>query len=175
MQKNHTTDPLLHDEELEEKSKSQLKREMQVLFELGEAVCDLSKKHLSTIPMDEDITEVVARVRRMPHREARRRELRFLAKRLREIDTAPIALALQRLEEGSQEQAREFHRLEQLRDLILSDATRGIAEVLKESPHADRQVLNQLARNARKESEHNKPPVSSRKLFKYLRELSAAN
>ncbi|MFK8021070.1 MAG: ribosome biogenesis factor YjgA [Pseudomonadales bacterium] len=168
---NQENSPDFDDENLEEKSKSQIKREMMDLFYLGEAVCDLSAKHLATVPLDEYITEVVKRVRRMPHKEARRRELRFLAKRLREIDVSGIQSAIDKLNMGSREQALEFQRLEKLRDLILSDRTAGIEATLNAFPEADRQLLNQLARNAQRESQHDKPPASARKLFKYLREL----
>ena len=38
-------------------------------------------------------------------------------------------------------------------------------------PEADRQQLRSLIRQAQHETAHNKPPASSRKIFKYIREL----
>jgi ribosome-associated protein len=43
--------------------------------------------------------------------------------------------------------------------------------LLDEQPHADRQLLRQLLRNAQKEAEAGKPPKSSRLLYRQLKEL----
>ena len=42
-------------------------------------------------------------------------------------------------------------------------------------PHADRQQIRQLIKNALKEKSQNKPPANSRKLFKALRTVLSAN
>jgi ribosome-associated protein len=44
-------------------------------------------------------------------------------------------------------------------------------DFLLEYPHADRQHLRQLARNAREEKLRNKPPHAYRELFRALRDL----
>ena len=44
-------------------------------------------------------------------------------------------------------------------------------KLLNDHPHADRQQLRQLIRNAQKETELAKPPKSSRLLYRYLKVL----
>jgi ribosome-associated protein len=46
-----------------------------------------------------------------------------------------------------------------------------LAALLDEQPHADRQQLRQLVRNAQKELQAEKPPKSSRLLYRYLKTL----
>ncbi len=152
-------------------SKSQLKREFRALFDLGETMADLPNKQLAKIALPDDVREILQRIRGMPKRDARRRELRYLAKHLNELDVTPIKAVLDDIAAGRRAEARKFQQLEELRDQILSDPEQGIASALAEFPHIDRQKLVQLARNHRKEVEMNKAPSSARKLFKYLREL----
>ncbi len=61
-----------------------------------------------------------------------------------------------------------------LRDAIelIVEVDAAVAEVLTLWPHADRQQLRSLIRNAKKEKEGNKPPKSARQIFQYLRELA---
>ena len=49
----------------------------------------------------------------------------------------------------------------------------ALSELLASHPHADRQHLRQLARNAHQERLKNKPPHAYRELFRELRELTA--
>jgi len=44
--------------------------------------------------------------------------------------------------------------------------------VLNLWPHADRQQLRSMIRNAQKEKAANKPPKAYRQIFQYLRELA---
>lgn len=163
------------DSGIEEKSKSQIKREKLAIFTLADTLCGLPNKQLKAIQLSDNVTDIVARIRRMPMRDARRRELRYLAKQFTAEDIEKVDAALTQIEQGSRDQAREFHRIERLRDQVVSDPTSGISAVLDEWPDADRQLLNQLARNARKEQDNQKPPANARKLFKYLRSLAIQN
>ena len=44
----------------------------------------------------------------------------------------------------------------------------------KSLPHADRQQLRSMIRNAQKEKAASKPPKAARQIFQYLRELAEA-
>ncbi|EGI5004785.1 DUF615 domain-containing protein, partial [Salmonella enterica subsp. enterica serovar Thompson] len=55
---------------------------------------------------------------------------------------------------------------------LIVEGDDAVAEVLTLWPHADRQQLRSLIRNAKKEKEGNKPPKSARQIFQYLRELA---
>jgi ribosome-associated protein len=102
---------------------------------------------------------------------ARRRHLQLIGKLMRDIDAGPIENALGLLDRQRQDRAAAFHELESLRDEALAAGLDGVELVLARWPQADRQQLRQLFLQHQRESERNKPPAASRKLFSYLREL----
>jgi ribosome-associated protein len=56
---------------------------------------------------------------------------------------------------------------------LLSDA-QAVSAFLETYPHTDSQQLRTLIRNAQREEAANKPPKSSRELFKLIREIVEA-
>ncbi|MCY1460890.1 hypothetical protein D9M71_784850 [compost metagenome] len=54
---------------------------------------------------------------------------------------------------------------------MINGADDALEKFVGEYPQADRQQLRSLIRQAQHELAHNKPPASSRKIFKYIREL----
>jgi ribosome-associated protein len=161
------------DDEDQGPSKSDLKREMKALQELGEAIVKLSKGQLQTIPLeDEKLTEAIHTARRIKSREGLRRQLQYIGKLLRNIDIEPIQQAHQNLLEGRKQETQAFHKLEQLRDQLIENGPNQLGEIIEQYPNADRQHLRQLIMQANKEQKANKPPAAARKLFKYMRELA---
>ena len=159
-------------EEQEWLSKTALKQEMHELQQLGAAIVKLSDGQLATIPIeDEALAEAIATARRIKHREGLRRQMQYIGKLMRKIDAEPLRAAYQKLQDGHKEKARRLHELEQWRDQLLAQGQAAIGEALTRFPNADRQHLRQLIMQANKEQQHNKPPASARKLFRYLREL----
>lgn len=161
------------EEEQEAPSKSELKREMTALQQLGEAIVKLSNGQLQTIPLEDNrLAEAIHTARRIKSREGLRRQLQYIGKILRTIDIEPIRQAHQKLLDGRKEETRAFHELEQLRDRLIAAGPNQLDEVFEKFPAADRQQLRHIIIQTNKEQKANKPPAASRKLFKYLRELS---
>lgn len=161
------------DEEFEEgPSKSELKRRMTALQELGVALTQLSDKELAQIPIEDPrLAEAIAETRRINSNSARRRHLQFIGKLMRDIDPEPMQRALNSLFNKHQAETDQFHALEVMRDDLLSRGDAAVQDVLVKWPEADRQQLRQLIRQHQRETGSGKPPAASRKLFKYLREL----
>lgn len=154
-------------------SKSERKREMAALQELGEAIVKLSDGELATIPLEGELVAAVAVARRITNsHEGLRRQLQFIGKLMRQGDITAIQAAYQELQTGRQALNQRFHQLEQLRDRLIDAGPNALTEVLEEYPHTDRQHLRQLIAAATKEREQEKPPAAARKLFRYLRELA---
>ncbi|MAT94752.1 MAG: hypothetical protein CME59_19440 [Halioglobus sp.] len=153
-------------------SKSERKRQMHALQELGEALLALNDKQLAAIPVqDEQLLEALRDCRRIRSNSARKRQLQFIGKLMRGIDAQPIERALARLHESRQQAAQSFHELEQLRDEVLAGGPGGVETALAQFPQADRQQLRQLVLQHQRELQRGKPPAASRKLFRYLRAL----
>ena len=65
-----------------------------------------------------------------------------------------------------------FHQLERWRTRLIEDEA-ALSDFIAQYPNVDSQQIRTLIRNARKEATLNKPPKSSRELFKLLRELTS--
>jgi len=157
-------------------NKTQLKKDMAVLFALSEEISELSASQLKTLELPENIHKAVAEVSGMPHKGARKRLLKFITGQLHKIEVEPILEKLARMKNKSAHAVREHHIVERWRDkLIAGGGNDALTELLKEQPQADRQQLRQLLRNAQKEAEAAKPPKSSRLLYRYLKNLLKAD
>lgn len=151
-------------------SKSQLKREMTALQDLGAELATLSKERLAKIDMPERLRDALFDAQRFTKHEAKRRQLQYVGKIMRDIDTAPLQAAMDEIKGISNAATVRQHRLENLRTRLMEDETK-FSELARDYPTADIQHLRQLRRNAIKEAQQNKPPRAYRELFRELREL----
>ncbi|KML70624.1 ribosome biogenesis factor YjgA [Pectobacterium peruviense] len=159
------------DDEIIWVSKSEIKRDAEALKDLGAELVDLGKNALEKIPLDDDLRAAVELAQRIK-KEGRRRQLQLIGKMLRARDPEPIQTALDKLNNRHNQQVALFHKLEQLRDRLIAEGDDVVPEILALYPHADRQQLRSLVRNAQKEKAANKPPKATRQIFQYLRELA---
>src|SRR5690554_4410551 len=67
-------------------SKSQLKREMHALQELGKRMLDLSDEQLASLTISDLLKAAIVESRRITQREARRRHLQYIGKIIRQED-----------------------------------------------------------------------------------------
>lgn len=161
-----------HDEEFEEDrppSKSQRKRDVEALQDLGRELTQLSKDQLKKMDLPEELRDALLEHKRITSHGAMRRQMQFIGKVMREIDTDPIVEQLAVMRGESNVAKAEFHLLERWRERLLTDDG-AVTEWLAAHPSSDGQRLRQLIRNAKKEAELGKPPKSSRELFRLLRD-----
>ena len=159
-------------EEQEEtrKSKSQVKREMQALRDLGKQLVDLPVAMLAKFAISQTLHDAILHARALK-REALRRQLQHIGKLLRDEDAADIRSTLDHISQPHRDEVRAFHQVEQWRDQMVDGDEEAINQVFQRFPDADRQHLMQLVRNAQREKTQEKPPKSARALFQYLTEL----
>jgi ribosome-associated protein len=151
-------------------SKSQRKRDMHALQDLGERLVELCAERLESIAMPDELREAVSEARRITKHEARRRQMQYIGRLMREADPEPIRDALDALAGNSAAETARLHRVERLRQQLLEDET-VLSNIALDHPGADLQHLRQLRRNALKEQEQGKPPKAFRELFRALRDL----
>lgn len=153
-------------------SKTQLKQESEALQKLGERLVGLSPAALKQIPMSERLADAIKLAQKISNKhEALRRQMQYIGKVMRFEDPDPIAAALDVLSNKHQAATHAFQQLELLRDKLISEGDEAISNLMEDYPSFERQKLRQLVRQANKEAAGNKPPKSSRELFKYLREV----
>lgn len=152
-------------------SKSQLKREMHALQDLGKQMLDLNDEQLATLAISDVLYRAIVESRRINQREARRRHLQYIGKVLRqEEDPEALSRAIGAFHAGSEEHTRRHHLAERWRDRMIAEGDKVVGEFIGHCPHADVQHLRNLVRNARKEVEAQKNTGQARKLFRALRE-----
>ncbi len=160
------------DEDLElPKSKSQLKREVNALQDLGTAIVKLGAKDLTKIPLPDKLADAIREARRLNSHSALRRQMQYIGRLMRDIDPEPIQQALDAIRLCGQQSAAHFHAIEQWRDRLISEGQPALNEFIGQHPQADRQQLRQLMLNAIKETKLEKPPKSARNLFRLLKEI----
>jgi ribosome-associated protein len=156
-----------------EPSKSQRKREMTALQDLGAALVELPPGKLDLIPMPESLLQAVREARRISAHGARRRQLQYIGKLMREVDAEAIRSALDAATNQGAESVARMHRAERWRERLLADEG-ALAEFIEEHSGVDAQHLRTLIRNTRRESEQNKPPRSFRALYQEIRQALEA-
>jgi len=166
---NEDKNELNDDEEIIYVSKSEIKRDAEVLKKLGVELVELSRNELEKIPLDDSLTYAIELAQKIK-KEGYRRQIQYIGKLLRSRDIEPINQALDKLKNRHNQQIAQFHKIEHLRDKLIDS---GDAEaILAIYPTADRQQLRNLARLAKKEQEENKTTKSAKQIFQYLKQLS---
>lgn len=153
------------------KSKSQRKREMHALQSLGEELVNLSKDQFEKITLTEELHDAVIEARNISQHGARKRQLQYIGKLMRSIDPEPIQQQLDTIKGQSTQAVQALHTIERWRDQLLESGDQALEKLLEQYPQTDRQYIRQLLRNARNEIKANKPPKSTRALFRYLRDI----
>ena len=166
-------EPIDIDEQEERPSKSQLKREMHALQALCETLIAMKPAERARFPLSDDMLRAIEETSRIRSHEGRRRHMQYVGKLIRKEDLTAIQGVFDAIEQEKEQRDHAFHRLEKWRDRLVDEGDDAVDLFMADYPNADRQALRQLVRNARKEREQGKPPTSSRKLFKHLRDTLA--
>ena len=144
---------------------------------LAETLAGLSAAQLARLPIPDELMPHIRETQRITSYGARKRQTAFLAKQMRrQPDEALDAIrdAMSKDGEAARRETAALHRVEALRDALLGfEGDAAMTELLAEHPHADRQHLRQLVRNAHEERKRNKPPHAFRELFRELKDLLA--
>src|SRR5262245_55601719 len=145
---------------------------MHDLQALGVALLDLPETLLFAMGLEARLLEAVLEAKRIRSHEARRRQVQYIGRLMRDVDPAPIRETLAALEGHSASAAAQHRRLETWRERLLADDA-ALTEFAQAFPRADLQALRALLRNARKELKEGKPPRAQREIFRFLRDAAA--
>ena len=153
-------------------SKTRLKREMEALQELGETLVALDAARLARLDLPERLADAIALARGITKHEARRRQMQYVGRLMRDVDLAPIRAALDAWETVPREEKARFAALEHWRDRLLDDAG-AIDAFVAEHPAADRIAVSRAAEAARVERASGVAVHAYRELFRVLRRAVA--
>jgi ribosome-associated protein len=150
-------------------SKSQQKREVEALQELGELLVKLPDAQFRRIELPDQLRTAVAECRRITQNSALRRQKQYIGKLMRSIDPAPIQAQLDVFNGVSAAANAKLHQAEKWRDKLIAD-NGALTLFLDNYPDADATHLRQLVRSARDEAARSKPPRAFREIFRVIRE-----
>jgi len=151
-------------------SKSQKKRDMTALQDLGVALIDLGKEALIKLDLPDELLKAILDAKKITANGAIKRQRQYIGRLMREVDAAPIQAYMESLKGDNQRHTAWLHQLERTReDLLASDD--AFTKLLAEHPDIDIPELRQLIRNTRAERTSTKPPKHYRALFQFLKDL----
>ena len=151
-------------------SKSQRKRDMQDLQELGEKLSALSRARIDVLDVSDTLRQALRDMAGITSHEGRRRHAQYIGRLMRGVDPAPLKQALLDATGDSRAAVARMHQLEDLRTALLADDA-ALTELVKAHPGVDVQELRQMVRAARAEQAAGRPPRQYRALYKRLKEL----
>lgn len=158
-------------QEIEFISKSQRKRDAQLLKSLASKLIRLSASQLARVPLEATVREAVQEAQQIRSHVAGKRQLQFIAKQLRRIDATPIRKIIDSFQNKSRQLSARQYRVENWRDFLLESGDAALGKLLQQRHQADRQAIRQLIRNVQREALRENPPASSRALFRLLRDM----
>ena len=153
-------------------SRNELKKTMQDLQELGEAIASLPVDRLDKLKIDERLRDAIDELRRTKSFEGKRRQIQYIGKLMKHENPEPLREAVASFRVGSATDTLALHQAEYWRDQLLAGDD-ALANWVKEYPATDVQQMRSLVRAARKEKlepgeRHGR---AYRDLFKLVKEL----
>lgn len=143
---------------------------MHALQALGARLVGVAADRLAEMDLPEHLREAVIEAQRISSREARRRQLQYIGRLMREVDPAPIRAKFEEWE-GRSAAHTALHRLaETWRERLLAEED-ALAAFARAVPAADLGALGALVREARRERAAGQPPRRYRELFRLVRGL----
>jgi ribosome-associated protein len=143
---------------------------MDALQDLGERLVELDVSRIAELDLPERLVEALHGARHIAQHEARRRQLQFIGRLMREIDPEPILDRLRQWADAPNAEKARLHLVERWRERLLAE--RGALERLcDERPGADRDRLAALIEEVHAERAHREPPRAYRELYRSLNRL----
>ena len=135
-------------------SKSQVKRELHAVVDLTKELIEFSVEQIRQLPLDESIIRALEEAKSFKSHGAKRRQVHYAAKVLRQADVDIIRQQVDTWKHGSKEQNDHLHRLELIRNRLI-DSDDEVTKLIEQYPTLDIQALRSIVRAARKEQSHN--------------------
>lgn len=154
------------------RSKTKAKEEVEALQDLGKRLVGVGSDRLKKLEIPESLRDAVLEAKRITSHGALRRQMQYIGKLMRDVDTDPIQEMLDELDGISNKANARFHALEKMRDRLIADES-IITTLKNDYPTLDVSALRTLRRNAIKEQAEHKPPKAYRAIFQLLKSLAS--
>jgi ribosome-associated protein len=150
-------------------SKTARKREALELQGLGQTLAGLKRAQLEALPLPDRLAQALFDYQSFTTHEARRRQMQFIGRLMRDLDTSPINEALATLRGESADARYRQHAAEEWRDRLLAEPD-ALTAFIEAYPDCDRQAVRQALTRARKPAGEVETRTAHRALFRVLRD-----
>ncbi|KTD07741.1 ribosome biogenesis factor YjgA [Legionella jamestowniensis] len=153
----------------EEKSKSQKKRDAEILQKVGVKLIALSPSKLDELPLPANLRQAILEAKTIKSHGAIRRQAQLIGKLMRASDSDAILTAYEALIAEESAQTAVFHEIEQWRERLIVDGKNALTEFIDHYHPSDVQQLRQLVKKAVDERNTNNHSGAAKALFRFLR------
>ena|SRR5438105_6597386 len=140
---------------------------MDALQDLGEVLLELPPARLAELDLPERLVDALDAARRITRHEARRRQLQFIGRLMRDVDPAPIRARLAQWADAPNAEKARLHAVERWRERLLAEPE-ALDRLCADRPATDRDRLAALIERTRAERAHGQPPRAYRELYRAL-------
>ena len=151
-------------------SKTELKKDSKKIQQFGRKISELTINNIKAFKFPINIYEATIDLKNLKSNSAKKRQVQYLGKLLREIDLTDAFIVMKQLKVNSQKEIQRNNIIESWRDKLLTN-TESITEFVDKYPKIDRQSLRQTISNAQKEKKDNRTPKHSKQLFKLIKDI----
>ena len=157
-------------------SKSQKKRDMLALQDIGEELVGLSNETINKLDLPDSLRSAVVDAKRIPKSKygGMKRQMQYIGRLMREIDPLPIIEQLNSLKAPNKKQTALHHLAERWRERLLTDET-ALNAFANEFSDADRALLDRHIQGAKDDKAKNRPPKNYRLLYSQIHDLVVAH
>lgn len=138
---------------------------------LGERLVRLSDAQFDALVLPDALQEAVAMARKIKSHEAKRRQLQYLGRLMRDVDSEKIEKALEGIVAGEAEKRRQFKLVERWRDELADGNQERLEWLTDRYPAINPEELTELIESARGEGSGMEIKKARRILFRYLNRL----
>ncbi len=151
-------------------SKTQRKKAMHDLQELGAQLVDLNRERLGEIALPLELLRAVQEAKPIKAREARRRQLQYIGRLMRDVDPVPIRKKLDAWSGQSNEETALHRSAERWRDELLSKEG-ALSVFASKFPDHDLQPLKKLISASAMELSLGRAPRHNREIYRIVRAM----
>ncbi len=151
-----------------DKSKSQVKREVEELQKLGEELIKLPRQRLECMELPDKLLKALIEAQSIKSHVAGRRQRQYIGALMRDVDPEPIRNGLLHLKADLPVESKMTKESQKWMDRLLTYDSVVVEEFVFACPGLERQRLRQLLRNIKKEKKNSKPSKSLKALKKLI-------
>jgi ribosome-associated protein len=156
--------------EVQDKSKTQVKKEAEALQNLGEELIKLPRHRLDRMGLPADLLNALIDAQSIKSHIAGRRQRQFIGRLMRDVDPEPIQQSLLQPWDAPPTESKTIKKMYRWRDRLSAGDPGVMEDFLRARPKLERQRLKQLIRNVRKEKSVGKSSKSLKALETHIME-----